>query len=284
MSVELLLPRDSEIFQALYQAALEQRCVLLAGLPGVGKSLLLQQLLLMAEELGRVAHLLQWDVARGAFETPQILGRYPEVEGVTHAAIRRAVGLWARGRVGRWDRENGESRHLLIGETPLIGNRLIELARRQDDGVEALLAGSETLFLIPVPSPRVRQVIEASRVREMASPRHERELANAPPHLVRAHWEEIPLLARRLGLSGPTSGGGYDPELYGAVYRRLLRHRRAAILPVREVLPIRASAYELGAVAPELIPTPEEVAESMARVEAYAPGQLEREIERWFEV
>ncbi len=28
-----------------------------------------------------------------------------------------------------------ENRHLLIGETPLIGNRLIELAQRREDGV-----------------------------------------------------------------------------------------------------------------------------------------------------
>ena len=284
MSAELLLPRDSEILLTLREAALERRCVFLAGLPGVGKSLLLQQLVLVAEELGRGVHLLQWDVARGAFEKPEILKRYPEVEGVTHAAIRRAVGLWARGRVGRWEQEHAEPRHLLIGETPLIGNRLIELAQRQDDDVEALLAGRQTLFLSPAPSAEVRQVIEAARVREMASPRHRRELANAPPHLVRAHWGEMPLLARRLGVAEETSSGDYDPEVYGAVYRRILRHRRAAVLPIRDVLPIRASAYELGTVASELIPTAEEVAASMALVEGYPKGQLEREVERWFEV
>ena len=42
--------------------------------------------------------------------------------------------------------------------------------------------------------------------------------------------------------------------------------------------------YELGAVARELIPTAAEVAASMAKVEGYSPGQLEREVERWFEV
>ena len=32
---------------------------------------------------GRRAHAIQWDVTRAAFETPEILARYPEVEGVT---------------------------------------------------------------------------------------------------------------------------------------------------------------------------------------------------------
>ena len=63
------------------------------------------------------------------------------MDGVTHAAIRKAVGLWAREGVRRWDQAHPEDRHLLIGETPLIGNRLIELAQRREDGVEPLLAG-----------------------------------------------------------------------------------------------------------------------------------------------
>jgi len=99
---------------------------------------MLQQFALIANEIGRVVHLLQWDVARGAFETPDLLARYPEVNGITHAAIRKAVGLWAREAVWRWERAHGEARHLLIGETPLIGNRLIELAQRREDEVEPL--------------------------------------------------------------------------------------------------------------------------------------------------
>ena len=69
---------------------------------GVGKSLLVQQLALMAQAEGRHVHLLQWDVTRAAFERPEILARFPEVDGVTHAAIRQGVGTWARRAVHAW--------------------------------------------------------------------------------------------------------------------------------------------------------------------------------------
>ena len=284
MTAELVLPRESDVFQALQRAALERRCVFFAGLPGVGKSLMIQQSALIAHEAGRAVHLLQWDVARGAFETPAILSRYPEVDGVTHAAIRKAVGLWAREGIRRWDQAHPEDHHLLIGETPLIGNRLIELAQRRDDGVEPLLAGRQTLFLIPAPSREVRQAIEAAREREMVNPLHARERANAPPTLVRAHFEEIARVAGQLGLPPSRSGGDYDPDVYVSVYRTLLRFRHASVLPITSVLPVRASPYDLDEVASELTPTHDDVARIMAWVDGRSQAELQREVDAWYRV
>jgi len=284
MTAGIVLPRESDLYQLLRQAALERRCVFLVGLPGVGKSLMLQQLALIADEVGRAVHLLQWDVVRGAFETPDILKRYPEVNGITHAAIRKAVGLWARDGVRRWDQAHDGTRDMLIGETPLIGNRLIELAQPSDDDVEPLLAGSQSLFLIPAPSRAVRQAIEASRAREMASPRHKREVANAPPSLVQAYWEELDRVARQLGLARSGPGDGYEPDVYVSVYRRLLRHRRAATLPITSVLPVRDSPYEMGRVASELTSTPDDVERIMLRVDAQPEAQVQRDVDNWFEI
>jgi hypothetical protein len=283
MAAELLLPRDSAIFEALDAAASERRCVFLAGLPGVGKSLLLQQLTILAAERGRLVHLLQWDVARGAFETPEILRRYPEVDGVSHPAIRKAVGLWARDAVARWNCANADQQHLLLGELPLIGNRLIELAQRRDDDLEAVLAGDQTQVLIPAPTREVRATIEAARVREMASPRHERERANAPPNVVDALWQEINRVAGRLGMYTGAAGAGYDPDLYVEVYRRLLRHRRTAVLPITIVLPVSASAYERGGPVRELLPTSAEAAEALAHAEALPEAELLRSVARWYD-
>ena len=297
-----IIPPGSALYGTLHQAARDRRCVFFAGLPGVGKSLLLQQLSLIAGEAGRRVHLLQWDVARGPFETPEILARYPERDGVTHAVIRKAAGLWAREAVGAWEREHADPRDLLIGEVPLIGNRLVELVQRRDDGVEGLLAGAGTVFLIPVPSREVRRVIEAARVHEMASPTHERERANAVPSLVQALWEEVAAVARELGVrGGPTPqppphcdgeggqarqerGGEFDPEVYAGVYGRLLRHRRAARLDVTEALPVQASVYEADTVDGELLPTSEEVARVMAAVEARPEAEVERAVAGWFRV
>jgi hypothetical protein len=283
MPAELVLYRDSELYRTLHDAVSHQRCIFVAGLPGVGKSLIVQQLALLAGEAGRAVHLLQWDVARRGFERPEILARYPEVDNVTHAAIRKAVGLWAREAVRRWDREHPESLHLLIGETPFVGNRLIELAQPRDDAVEPLLASERTLFVIRAPSREVRQTIEASRAREMASPRHERETANAPPRLVDRLWLEIAEVARRLALARPASGADYDPDVYVAVYQRLLRHRHARPVPITEVLPVSASAYDLPTIAGELVPTPEDVERFMAQVEAMSEPELHDQVERWYE-
>jgi hypothetical protein len=282
-----ILPTDSEMFCVLQAAASERRCVFFAGLPGVGKSLLLQQLAIIAQEAGRTVHLLQWDVARGPFETPEILARYPEVDGVTHAVIRKAAGLWARDAVASWHERHLDSAQILIGEVPLIGNRLIELVQQQADAVEPLLVGPTTLFLIPVPSREVRAHIEAARTRDTATPAHERERANADPQLVRALWDEMASVGQALGLpeaARAVSGAGFDPELYGAVYARLLCHRPAALLPVTTALPVQTSVYAGLGTVHELVPTPDDVARMMAVVEQHPVSEIEREVADWFRV
>jgi hypothetical protein len=286
MTGATVLPRDSDLYRRLHGAAAECRCVFFAGLPGVGKSLLLQQVALLAQEAGRPVSLLQWDVARGPFETPAILARYPEIDGVTHAAIRKAAGLWARDAVSAWDRAHPDRREILIGEVPLIGNRLIELVQRRDDDVEGLLAGPGTVFLIPVPSREVRRAIEAARAREMAAPTNARELANAVPTLVQALWEEILGLARVLGVrrdqAASTGASGFDPDVYAGVYERLLRHRRAERLDITGVLPVQASVYDALGTARDLVPSPDEVARAIAEVEARPLAEIEREVGDWY--
>jgi len=284
MSAELVLPRDSALYQTVTGAAREQRCVFFAGLPGVGKSLLIQQTALLATEAGRLVHLLQWDVARGAFETSAILARYPEVDGITHAAIRKAAGFWVRAAVHRWDRTYADPAHLLIGEAPLIGNRLSELAQQQPDEAEALLAGEHSLFLIPAPSAALRASIEQARAREMAAPLHARERANASVDVMQSLWQELGEVAARLGVPDARVGPGYDRDQYVGVYARLLRHRRAQILDVTRRFEVHASPYDLLAVASELVPSADEVDAAMRLVDSLAPRELERQVARWYEV
>jgi predicted AAA+ superfamily ATPase len=91
----LVIPISSQLYQVLKELAQTRRMVFITGLPGVGKSLLIQQLALIAKGFGRNVHLLQYNVAREPFETEPTILKYPEVEGVTAPAIRKAVGLWA---------------------------------------------------------------------------------------------------------------------------------------------------------------------------------------------
>ena len=139
------------LYKGFENAIAERRMVFFAGIPGVGKSLHLKNFVSLAQDAGRKVHLLQWDITRAAFETEEVLTRYPEVDGVTHAAIRKAVGLWARRGVLKWYRTHLDPSHLLVGEVPLVGNRLTELVQPLDDEAEPLLAGEKALFITPVP-------------------------------------------------------------------------------------------------------------------------------------
>ena len=264
------------------EAVGSRRIVLFTGLPGVGKSLLLKQLALIAQAENREVHSLQWDVTRAAFETDDVLARYPEMDGVTHAVVRKAVGLWARQGVYDWHTRHPEQA-LLVGEAPLVGNRLVELVQRQDDDAEALLASEATLFLTPVPSRHVREKIEEARARTIRDPRHEREAADAPPNVLRGLWLELQRTAVHLSLS-PDEGTAYDPEVYAHVYEHLLQHRHSQTLFIDEVLNAKGSVYDFTAQS-ELAATPDEVTRSLRRVENdYTETELADIVAKWCEV
>jgi hypothetical protein len=258
----LVVPAQSPLFAALDALAREARLVFLAGLPGTGKSLLIHQLAHLAHARARRVHLLQWDVARPVFESSRAGRRHPQVRGVTHGIIRLAVGRWAREAVARWSARHPGLDHLLIGETPFIGHRLVELARRSTDVAEGVLAADTTRFVIPVPSRELRAHLEAERERRAREPRHAREREDAPPEVLRALWRELFDVATALGLAdvaGPVGDVPYDPDVYRRVYERLLVHRHARALPLETVLPTAGlSAYDFQIPTVDLVPEADE--------------------------
>ncbi len=278
----MVIPISSDLYQILREYAETRRIVFIAGLPGVGKSLLIQQLSLIATQAGRKVHLLQWLSARTVFETANNLAKYPEVDGVTDPAIRKAVGMWARGAVLEWDQQHPESEHLLIGEVPLIGNRLIELAEQHDDAVEPLLASEQTVFAVPVPSWEVREEIEKARARTLASPRNEWEKLDAAPNVLTALWQDVNELARDIKLTKARPDSPYNPYIYGGVYEALLQNRQNRLLLIDEILRPSESVYELDVLAGELQATSEQVREMMQRVEEqYTSAALREAVSNW---
>jgi hypothetical protein len=280
-----------------------QRMVFFAGLPGTGKSLLVHQLAHLAGDAGRRVHLLQWDVARPAFEASPAGRRYPLADGVTHPVIRKAAGLWVRQGIAGWNARHPEPEHLLIGETPFVGNRFVELARCLDDRAEPLLTAPSCRFVIAVPSGEVRRFLEAERERRAASPLHAREREDAPPRVLRDLWRDLAELARRLGIAVPGTGPAvaregagssvddgpepYDPDVYRRVYESILRHRNVDVVALDTVLPTeKLSVYDFAVAPPDLVPTEAEAGEFIREVEhRYTePGALERELARWWEV
>jgi hypothetical protein len=271
--------------EAQLSALAERRMVLFAGLPGTGKSLLVQQLAHLASARGRTVHLLQWDVARPVFEASPAGRRYPLVDGVTHVVVRKAAGLWVRDAIAAWGDAHPGAEPLLIGETPFVGGRFIELARRIGDRAEAWLAAPTCRFVLSVPSADVRRFLEAQRERRATSPLHPREREDAPPALLREIWRNLGEVARGLGLA--VSGAGYDPALYRGVYETLLRHRNLEVVPLDVILPTEAmSVYDYAVPPPSVAPTEAEADAFIAAVERRYPDPtvLERELERWWEV
>jgi hypothetical protein len=268
----VLIDEGSPLFAPLAALATDARLVFFAGLPGTGKSLLIREVAHLAHARGRPIHLLQWDVARPVFEACEAGQRYPQVDGVTHGVIRLAVGRWARAAVARWH-ATYPSRDLLIGETPFIGNRLIELARPERDEAEPLLAGPTTRFVIPVPSATLRRYLETERARRAERPLHPREREDAPPAVLRALWREV------AGDDRP-----YDPAIYRQAYERLLGHRHASALPLDTVLPVATvSAYDFEVATTDLVPTAADAARFVRAVEAShpRPTDVQRAIDDW---
>jgi hypothetical protein len=239
-------------------------------------------------------------VARPVLEAAPAGQRYPQVGGITHALIRVAVGRWARAAVARWDAEHPGLEHLLIGETPFVGHRFIELARREPDAAEATLAGPWTRFVIPVPSPAVRAHVEAERIRRAREPLHQREREDAPPDVLLDMWRMAVEAARELGLTGKVSTGTvsrqseapeadmpWDPDLYRRLYERLLAHRHVLTLAVETVLPAGSlSPYAFQVPAEDLTASPEEARRYIEEAEADWPDStaLRQVVDTWYAV
>ncbi|MFK7804497.1 MAG: hypothetical protein AB8G95_22875 [Anaerolineae bacterium] len=288
--MSLILPKNSDIRRMFEMFVKNKRFIFVAGIPGVGKSLYVQQLVLLAQAAGRVVHLFQYDVTRMAFEDSDI-GRekYPEINGFTQPAMRKAVGMWAREGILEWHHQYAGAPHILIGEVPLVGNRLIEVVQREEDAVEPILAGELAQYLIPVPSKRIRSKIEAARVASIASPRNAKEVKDAEPQVLKDNWIETFKLAHKLGLveNIPSEDDeiDYEPAAYAGVFEHLLQHRLSETLHIDLDLKPSGSVYDLENIASELRATPAEVKRIIEQMErTMTSAMIEASVADWYKV
>lgn len=277
----IIIPPNTALYRGFDELARTKRVVFFAGIPGVGKSLMLQQFALMAHSSGRVVHLLQYDTARVAFETPKWFSLYPEIDGVTQPIIRLAVGQWARQAVQQWHEHNPSPKHILIGEVPLIGNRLSELTQPHPDSAEPLLSGEQTCFAIPAPTNEVRQRIETARQETITEPQHEREKKDAPTNVLRMLWHDVAKLGVELGVT-TNIAPAYDAPTYITVFQHLLQYRHVQVFDIDLILSTQGSVYDLGNFATELMATPTEVETIMTHLsQTYLPEELENRVTNW---
>lgn len=287
--LNIILPEDSHIYRVFKETVESKRFVFIAGIPGVGKSLYVQQLAVMAQSIGRKVHLFQYDVTRMAFENCPIgLIRYPEIDGFTHPTIRKALGVWARKGVVQWHTTFADPKHILIGELPLVGNRLIEMVQKGTDSAEELLAGDLSQFYIPVPSERIRNKIEAARQASIENPRNAKEVKDAPPNVLQENWEQAFKLAQKLGLIEEIHADGevvYDPAAYAGVFEHLLQHRPTQTLHIDLDLKPQGSVYDLENIVSEPHASAAEADAILTKLEnQMTPQEIESAVNNWYDV
>ena len=283
----IIIPPTSQVYMMLNRLVDNQRIVFLTGLPGVGKSLLLNQLAHLAHFSGHQVYLLQWDILRDAFMTDRIASLFPDTDGITHSVIRRAAGLWVRQAVAQWHQKHLGEKSILIGEAPLIGNRLLELVLPRNDAAESILLEKSTRFVLPIPSRRIRRLMETARQTSIENPRNSRELNDAAPEVLKALWRELIRAAMALNIPTPPKGSDedYDPRIYESVYLQVLKHRRYEITRLNITLSTHSrSVYTFNMPVEELIPNASEVSHSIEEVEHTYPNLhgLEQEMEEWY--
>ncbi|MGI9521697.1 MAG: hypothetical protein ACR2PG_08615 [Hyphomicrobiaceae bacterium] len=278
------IPFDTEIGRQLRDAAADCRILLISGLPSTGKSLMLQQLIILANEAGRPVHTMQWDDARSAFETQEWLYVFPEINSVTHPGIRKAVGLWVRGAVWNWYNVHGTRNNLLIVELPVIGGRFVELLQPQDDAPETILTSKHTLALVPVPTNEMRRAIAGIRADTSSYPRNKLEARDAPPHIVESQWAEAHQLYAHWNTFEDSSQNDvrYQEAMCRSMFEHLCRYRHVQVLTIDRVFPTTGSVYERIAPTKPLRATSNEVIAAFAKLKCLYPGQsAERATEDW---
>ncbi len=233
-----IIPSTSPVFQLLKKAANTAKVVVFSGLPGVGKSLYINQFQQIAKVNSKAVTVIQWDIARKSFETPEIATRYPMGPGTVHNGVKLSVGNWLMDTVKEWLADNAATNGLLLIEAPLVGHRFIELAKIQEDAaLENFLKSSDFQVLVPIPSKKVRAKIEADRKAQIAEAAT--TWVGAKPSVMLLLWKMICGIANEMGQYISMEGQPpYDPAIYEFVFRKILQHRHFIPLHVEEIFSI----------------------------------------------
>ncbi len=248
-----VIPTASSVFKTLTKAAKTAKVVVFSGLPGVGKSLYINQFQLIAQNIGKKVTVIQWDIARKSFESGKAAENFPMGDGVVHNGVKLSVGAWLMDTLKNWLDQHQTSDDLLLIEAPLVGHRLIELAKIQaDDGMETFLKSEKVQFITPIPSTKVRSKIEEDRKAQVAE--DAKVWTGAKPSVMLMLWKMICGIANEFGKNIPMEGQPpYDPDIYEFVFRKILQHRQFIPLHIDEIYPIsignEADLHNMGSLA-----------------------------------
>ena len=277
------IPESSPIFSSLMTVAEEAKIVVFSGLPGVGKSLYMREFRLMARSLSRPVDVIQWDVARKAFETEYVLAHYPMGEGTVHNGLKLMAGQWLKDELVLWSEEHAEDDRILLIEAPLVGHRFVELAMQSDSSqLESRLSDHTTQIIVPIPSSSVRAEIEAERARQVRE--DAKVWSGAKPSVMLMLWKMTCEIGNELGLNVDMDGQPpYDPEVYKFVFGQILKHRNFIPLMIDQLYEVPTQNESALHDDQSMQPT-SDVADHYGQMikENYTDLQIDEIVNRWY--
>lgn len=237
MSFLNIIPDNSSIYKKLLGLT-KAKVVIFSGLPGVGKSLYIKAFKAIAQDNNKDIDVIQWDIARKAFETEYIHSHCPMGDGTVHNGLKLIAGQWLIDTVKQWIDFNKNSDNILLIEAPLVGNRFIELMQKQpDENLENFLASNSCQVVVPVPSTDVRAAIEAERKRQVSE--DAKVWSGAKPSVMLMLWKDTCVIANEFGKQIDVSEQpAYDPDIYKYVYSKILKHRHHILLEINEIFDV----------------------------------------------
>lgn len=233
----VIIPESSPLHETFSEIAQHARLVVFSGLPGVGKSLYIREFERIARAQGKEISMIQWDVARKAFETDFIMQHFPMGAGTVHNGLKIMAGNWLMDYLKSWYPQVSDN-ELLIIEAPLVGHRFVELVHKNEDpGLEAFLASEKTRVLVPIPTKRVRTLIEEERARQVSE--DAKVWSGAKPSVMKQLWQDTCAIANKFGMDIDLNGEvPYSDGIYEYVYAVILKHRHFEALLIDEIFEV----------------------------------------------
>lgn len=234
-----IIPTSSPIYHQLHNLASSADMVVFSGLPGTGKSLYINEFYHMCQSLSRKLTVIQWDIARKAFETEKIMKLYPMKDSMVHDAVKLMGGVFLLKQIKKWYAEKNDNDLLLI-EAPLVGGRFIELVALQEDpNMELILSNAKTQIVMPIPSKIVREKIEAERAKQVDE--DSKVWIGAKPSVMKLLWKHVCEIAQEFGkeIGADIS---YDPQIIEYVFKKVAKHRNFVPLYINELFDVPPQA------------------------------------------
>ena len=280
----VIIPESSPVHKQFIDVINNSKLVIFSGLPGVGKSLYIREFCRIAGAHNKHIKLIQWDVARKAFETDYIMSHYPMGEGTVHNGLKIIAGRWLMRYVKSFIKSSPGDDEILLIEAPLVGNRFSELVHPNADAeVEQFLSSEMTSVVVPIPTSRVRNLIEAERARQVSE--DAKVWSGAKPSVMLMLWKDTCAIANSMGMDiDLNEQPPYSEGIYEFVYSEILKHRNFEALIIDEVFEV-PEMDESFLHSEDSIKADSATADLIAKevVESMNNEEIDEIVEKWFQ-